>query len=271
MKKIITISLWVIFSAGLIFVMSFAGRSHGKRISTKLNISIERQSDDLFIKEEDITQMLTDHGKMPAGEELSKINVNELENLILSHPAVESCDVFVTVGGDVTINMLQRKTIARLTNIANESYYFDSHGKLMPWSEEYTSPVVYVNGYFGENYGAMYNKSFDSWSADSALRSPMLLDDLWQITKRLNADTFLCAQIVQVYVTQERQFQLVPRVGDHVINLGDISDLDAKLEKLLVFYRDGLNHTGNWTDYSFIDLQYKNQIVCTKKIKENGI
>jgi cell division protein FtsQ len=271
MKKIIKISLWVIFSVGLIFVMSFAGRSHSQRICMKLNISIERQNDDLFIKEEDITKLLTDHGKMPAGQELSKINVNDLENLILSHPAVESCEVFITVGGDVTINMLQRKTIARLTNLSNESYYFDSHGKLMPWSEEYTSPVVFVNGYFTENYGAMYRQSFDSWSADSALHTPNLLDDIWQITKRINADTFLCAQIVQVYVTPEKQFQLVPRVGDQIINLGDISDLDAKLKKLLIFYRDGLNHTGSWTDYSLIDLQYKNQIVCTKKIKENGI
>ncbi|MDQ3108591.1 MAG: hypothetical protein M3R17_01735 [Bacteroidota bacterium] len=271
MKKTIMISLWVVFALSLIFVMSFAGRSHAVRVCTKLNITIERQNEDLFIKEEDILKLLTDHSKMPEGQALSTINVNELENLILSHPAVESCDAFISVGGDVTINMLQRKTIARMTNLANESYYFDNRGKLMPWSEEYTSPVLFINGYFAESYGAMYQKSFDSWSADTAAHSPMLLDDIWQISKRIEADTFLRAQIVQVYITQDRQFQLVPRVGDHLINLGDISYLDEKLKKLLVFYRDGLNRTGSWTEYSLIDLQYKNQIVCTKKIKENGI
>lgn len=265
------ISLWVIFTAGLIVVTSFASRSHASRLCLTLNISIERQNEDLFIKEEDVTKLLTDHGKLPTDQPLSEINVSELENLILSHPAVESSDVFISVGGDVTINIVQRKTIARMTNLANESYYFDNHGKLMPWSDQYTSPVLFVNGYFMENYGTMYHQSFDSWSVDSAMRSPLLLDDIWQIAKRIEADTFLRAQIVQVYVTTDKQFQLVPRVGDHVINLGDISDLDEKLKKLLIFYKDGLNRTGSWTEYSLIDLQYKNQIVCTKKIKENGI
>jgi cell division protein FtsQ len=271
MKKMIMISLWVVFVIGLIFVMSFAGRSHAVRVCQKLDITIERQNEDLFIKEVDVINLLNDHSKLPTGQPISAINVSDLENLILSHPAVQTCDVFITVGGDVTIKMLQRKTIARVTNMNNESYYFDSRGKLMPWSDQYTSPVLFINGYFAENYGVMYQREFDSWSLDSALRSPILLDDAWQIAKRIEADTFLRAQIVQVYVTSDKQFQLIPRVGDHVINLGDISDLGKKLEKLLIFYRDGLNRTGSWTDYSLIDLQYKNQIVCTKKIKENGI
>lgn len=271
MKKILFISLWVIFGAGLVFLMAFAGRAHDARLGTKPDIQIQRQSEDMFIKEDDVIRLLSDHGKLPTGQPLSSIHADELENLVLTHPAVESCDVFVSVGGEVSIKILQRKTIARLTNLSNESYYFDSHGKLMPWSDEYTSPVLFVNGYFGENYASMYNRSFDAYDADSAMHTPLLLDDIWQISKRIEADTFLRAQIVQVYVTPEKQFQLIPRVGDHIINLGDISDLDLKLEKLETFYFDGLNHTGSWTDYAFIDLQYKNQIVCTKKIKQNGI
>jgi cell division protein FtsQ len=271
MKKILMISLWVIFGVALILVMSFAGRSHAARIAPKPHISIEKQNDDLFIKEEDVIKLLSDHDKLPTGKELSSINVNDLESLILSHPAVESCDVFISIGGEVTINIKPRKTIARMTNLGSESYYFDNRGKLMPWSEQYTSAVLFVNGYFTESYGAMYTKAFDSYSADSAMHTPNQLDDIWQISKRIDADTFLRAQIVQIFVTEDKQFQLIPRVGDHVINLGTISDLDEKLNKLLIFYRDGLNRTGSWTEYSLIDLQYKNQIVCTKKIKENGI
>src|SRR5687768_7876700 len=148
MKKIIMISLWVVFGAGLIFVMSFAGRSHAERIAPKPDIKFERQDESLFIKEEDVINLLNDHDKLPTGKQLSAIDVTELENLILCHPAVESCDVFMSAGGEVTIRIRQRKTIARMTNISNESYYFDSRGKLMPWSDHYTSPVLFVNGYF---------------------------------------------------------------------------------------------------------------------------
>jgi cell division protein FtsQ len=271
MKKIIIISLWAIFGAGLIFLTTFATRTHNNLLSSKPDIKIERQNGDMFIREDDVIKMLQDHDKYPEGKSIAAIHADELEKLLLTHPAVESCDVFVSVGGQVSIKIRQRKTIARMTNLAGESYYFDSNGKLMPWSDEYTSPVLFVNGYFMENYASMYNRSFESYTADSALNTPLLIDDIWQISKRIEADTFLRAQIVQVYVTPEKQFQLIPRVGDHVINLGDISDLDAKLDKLKTFYFDGLNHTGSWADYAFIDLQYKNQIVCTKKNKPNGI
>lgn len=271
MKKILLISLWVILAAGIIVVMSFVSRAHAKRTCTELSISIQRENEDLFIKEEDLTKLLSDHGKLPIGVELSLINVTELENLVLSHPAVENCDVFITVGGEMTITLKQRRTIARMTNLSNESYYFDSRGLLMPWSDQYTSPVIFVNGYFVDNYAAMYHKEFDSYSLDSAMNTPFLIDDAWQIVKRIDADTFLRAQMVQLYVTQEKTFELIPRVGNHKIVLGDISDLDEKLKKLLIFYRDGLNRTGSWTDYIIINLQYKNQIVCTKKINEHGI
>ncbi|MCX6311023.1 MAG: hypothetical protein NT084_05240 [Bacteroidetes bacterium] len=271
MKKILLISLWTLFAAGTIFVMSFANRAHANRLCTKLSITIDRENSDLFIKEENITKLLSDHGKMPIGQSLSKIDVAALENLVLSHPAVESCDVFVSVGGEMTIKLKQRRAISRMINLTNESYYFDNRGMLMPWSEEYTAPVILVSGYFTENYASMYHIQFDSYSADSAMKTPLLMDDVWQITKRIDADTFLRAQMVQVYITEDKKFELIPRVGNHIIVLGDISDLDEKLNKLQIFYHDGLNRTGSWNDYSIIDLQYKNQIVCTKKNNEHGI
>lgn len=93
------------------------------------------------------------------------------------------------------------------------------------------------------------------------------MDDIWQITKRIAADTFLSAQLIQVYITPERILQLIPRVGNHVIVLGDISDIDEKINKLRIFYSDGISRSGNWNDYKTIDLQFKNQIVCTKNKK----
>jgi cell division protein FtsQ len=175
------------------------------------------------------------------------------------------------VGGEMSIKIKQRRTIARIVNLLNESYYIDDRGMLMPWSEEYTSPVILANGNFADSYAALYHQSLDAISADSALKTPTKLDDIWQITKRIDADTFLRAQMVQLYVSPDNGFELIPRIGNHIIVLGDISDLDEKFKKLIIFYRDGIDRTGNWNDYTLIDLQYKNQIVCTKKTIDHGI
>ncbi len=266
------IGLWVVFTIGLVFVMSFASRAHSRRLCEKLNILIDRKDEQQqFIKEEDVRKFLSDHNKMPEGKELADVNVPDLENLLLTNPAVESCEVFMSVGGDMTIKIKQRRTIARIINLENESYYIDDRGMLMPWSEEYTSPVIVVNGLFADSYGANYDHSFDNIDADSAMKTTTMLDDIWQITKRIDADTFLRAQMTQLYLSPDKGFELVPRIGNHIIVLGDISDLDEKFTKLFIFYRDGLDRTGNWNDYTYIDLQYKNQIVCTKKTINNGI
>jgi cell division protein FtsQ len=270
MKKILIIGLWVIAATGLIVLMSFAVRSHEARTCGKLTITVERKSEDLFVKEDDIRKLLLDHGSMPEGLELSAVDVTALEKLLLTHPAVEACEVFVTIAGDVNVSITQRRPIARIINAAGESYYIDDRGLLMPWMDEYTAPVMVVNGNFTETYASMYNKPLDKISADSALRTPTILDDAWQIAKRVEADTFMRAQLVQLYYTKEKDFVLVPRVGDHAIVMGDASDIDEKLSKLLIFYREGLSRTGRWNEYGTIDLQYKNQIVCTKK-KNHGI
>jgi cell division protein FtsQ len=271
MKKILIISLWVIFVVGLVFVMSFASRSHGKRLCSKPVITIEKIGDQKFITEEQVLKYLSDHNKMPEGKEMSEIDIPELENLLSGHPAIESCDVFISVGGEMTIKIKQRRTIARIMTLLNESYYIDDRGMLMPWSEEYTSPVILVNGEFGDSYASKYRQSLDVIDADSALKTTTKLDDIWQITKRIDADTFLQAQMVQLYFSADKGFELIPRIGNHIIVLGDISDLDEKFQKLLIFYRDGIDRTGTWNDYTYIDLQYKNQIVCTKKTIDHGI
>jgi cell division protein FtsQ len=271
MKKIIMISLWSIFTVGIVLLMSFAGKEHSKRICTKPNIVIEQKDAQQFLKEEDILKLLADHNKMPEGKEMSTIDIPSLEKLILTHPAVESAEVYMTIGGEVNIHIKQRRVIARIMNLANESYYIDDRGMLMPWSEEYTAPVILVNGFFADSYGAMYNQSLDKVNADTAIKTSTVLDDIWQVTKRIDADTFLHAQMIQLYVSPDKGLELIPRIGNHVIVLGDISDLDEKFKKLMIFYHDGLERTGNWNDYSYIDLQYKNQIVCTKKTIEHGI
>jgi cell division protein FtsQ len=76
-------------------------------------------------------------------------------------------------------------------------------------------------------------------------------------------DKFLKAQIAQIYVNEQNEFELVPRIGNHIILLGTAEDLDDKFRRLVAFYRYGLNKIG-WNKYNVINIKYKNQVVCSK-------
>jgi cell division protein FtsQ len=97
------------------------------------------------------------------------------------------------------------------------------------------------------------------------------LTKLVTFVELVEADDFWTSQIVQINVLgsdvgawQEPQLELVPRVGSHIILLGTLDgDETAKLRKLRLFYSEGMPHAG-WDSVSYINIKYKDQIVCTK-------
>jgi len=54
---------------------------------------------------------------------------------------------------------------------------------------------------------------------------------------------------------------MIPKIGNQLIVFGDGTDVDAKFEKLKLFYRQVMTKAG-WGHYSTISLQYRNQVVA---------
>ena len=88
--------------------------------------------------------------------------------------------------------------------------------------------------------------------------------DLYKFGVFLQNNKFWDAQIEQINVLPNHGIELVPRVGDHLIYLGKIENFENKLHRLKIFYEKGLNQVG-WNKYSRINLEFGNQIICTKR------
>lgn len=70
----------------------------------------------------------------------------------------------------------------------------------------------------------------------------------------------------------------MPRVGDQIVQIGRLPEskykeertklvgefMDRKLQRLENFYKYGLSQAG-WNKYSYINLEFDNQIICKKK------
>jgi len=265
MRKIVYIALWSLFTVGLFVLMGFAGREHDKLRCTRMDIDIRRGEEHRFVTEGDIRNLLKERGHPVEGEPMASIDVHQLEKLIATHPGVETVDVFVTVSGVVHVQAVQRRPIVRIINERDESFYIDDRGRLMPWSEDYTAPVLVVNGAISDGYGNMYTYGMSDLESDTLIEPRTMLDEIYQVALYIDADTFMRDQIAQLHVRSDKVFELTPRIGDHKIIFGEANDVAEKFEKLFAFYTEGLNATGNWNRYSVINLEYKNQVVCTKR------
>ena len=81
----------------------------------------------------------------------------------------------------------------------------------------------------------------------------------WYISK----DAFLDSFIDQIFVNEHGEIELVPKLGDHTIIMGNGPEIREKLENLRSFYLQVMNKI-DWNTYKTINLKFKNQVVCSK-------
>lgn len=164
-------------------------------------------------------------------------------------PYLANVSAAVSVGGKVVVRADQRRPIMRLYYGSRE-FYMDVDGRLFPPSPRDWCNVLVAGGEFTEPL------RLDSLNAQATA--------LWQVARFIDDERDYRQLIDQIFVERDGDIMMVPKVGDHVIELGAPDDLDAKFSNLLTFYRKGMPRAG-WDTYSKISLKYRGQVVCTKK------
>ena len=122
-------------------------------------------------------------------------------------------------------------------------YYVDKERKTMPTVLKQTAYVPIVTG---------------------SVKPQFATEELYDLIVFIQNNNFLKAQISQIHVYPNHEIELIPRVGNQIIYLGTVENYESKLKKLLVFYDKAIAKVG-WETYSKIDLQYKDQVVCTRR------
>ncbi len=249
-KIVAVILAWIIALAAWVISVGFSEKKQ-KEIVCK-RVSVELDNDNFFLEKEDVLNLIGGKNAGFIGEPVHLISIKEIEQKLKWNPYIKKADVYAGVDGELTINVVQKLPLVRFINISGEHFYVDAQGLKIPLSSNFTPNVLVVHG-----------KITESSDFRSKLKFP-ISQDLLLLAKFISNDDFWNAQIEEVVVKENSDFELIPRVGSHKILLGDISNLDQKFTKLLVFYNQGLNKVG-WEKYSIINLKYSNQIVCTKR------
>jgi len=260
MNKWLQISIWAVVLVLIAVLLAFINNQRAVMVFHKPIINIDYETENRFVDEKDVlNQIINPNDSIPLLG--NAINVNHLEEKIKNNPAIKDAEVYKTIDGNLMLEVKQRRPIVRISPKNNTGYYIDENGLLMPLSNKYTSRVLVVNGFLNEPFAKRYRFNFAH--LNDSIIDKTLLDDVYKISKFIDQSDFWKAQIEQIYVNKELDFELIPKVGNHKIVLGGVRNLEAKFKKLMIFYKKGLNKTG-WNEYSTINLKYKNQVVCTK-------
>lgn len=253
--------LWLTFVIAVFVIMSFIQSSKESQILGLPNVSIEVYEDQVFLTEDDIYDRLKNLQLIKTENNYSELNFERIESALRNMDEVKSVEVFVKAGNEWEIKVQLRQAIARFFNLDGSSCYLDKDGELMPLSKNYTAHVLTINGYVNETD---LTKTVNNVINNDSLKTIEILDEMYEISDYVCSNKFLSSQITHIYVNANKEFEMIPRVGDQRILFGDANNVAGKFKKLEVFYKEGMQNAG-WEKYDTINIMYKNQVVCSKK------
>ena len=239
---------YILLMLGITLCLSYAGYSliqsknlEDEKICKGIEINIHDIQNKTLITEEEITDFLNEKKLIPTGQFYRKIKTKKIEDYIEKHPMVRSAECYKMPDGKLRIDIEQRSPVLQI--LSDENYYVDDQRKIMPVSQSFVAYVPLATGRINHN---------------------LATGKLYDFAQYISKDNFWNNQIDQIYVNDSMKVFLVPRVGDHTIVFGNFDRYEKKLEKLKKLYLYGLNKIG-WNKYKTIDVQYKDQVVCTKR------
>lgn len=264
MNKVKNIVIWLAIIAYLVVALSFVSKKQTEAYCKKIEVRVVDATDNHFINEADILKKFNENNISLISHQIDSINKDKLEKLLYSIPTVKKVEVFVENGETIGVEIEQRNPIVRIMNQDETGFYIDEFGKLMTLSDKYSAHILIVNGNINEQFSKNLTKNLTPKENEIVVPQNNLLQDIYILSKYISEDEVWKSLIEQIYVNKDREFELIPKIGDQIIVFGTIENMKDKFRKLKALYQIGFQKT-DWNMYKTIDLKYKNQAVCTKK------
>ena len=213
-----------------------------------------------FVTKSEVVEIMDGFMGTSIGKSVGEVDLNLIEKLLNKRSAIKLSQASITRDGKLRIDITQRKPVLRIQT-ENGGFYVDEEQYIFPLVPTFTSYVPVVSGKIPLSIDAEYRgKAQDD--KENWMEQIMLLGSY------MSNDPFWNAQIEQIYIDNNGDVILSPRVGNHKIIFGDLKDISAKFNKLYTFYKNVVPAEG-WDKYSTVNLKYKDQIVCKLKKKNN--
>jgi cell division protein FtsQ len=244
---------WVLFLliTALILLSAVTRKKNSFASETSVAI-IPLESGEKMLGDRDVRQnLLQAFGNTLEGTELAELEIERIERVLESDPFVDDAEVYVGQSNALHVRIRQREPILRIMDNTGGNYFLDINGAKIPTSALYTPRVLVATGNVAPYTGDFQEKRRNTLKDVFALTQYIMNDEVWSIF------------IQQIHVNNANEIILIPLVGDQKIILGSVKNMEDKLNRLKIFYEQGMPYSG-WRIYKTISLKYNGQVVCKK-------
>lgn len=241
----------------LVLIPVYLAGSTNRKPVTGVNIIISDSSDYHFITRRYLNSMLFNGSNDDVtGKSVRDISLGNIEKNIKTLRELKTVEAYTDINRNLVIWVAQRHPVMRVMPDEGGDYFIDTEGIVVRKRNAYNPRLHIVVGNINISQAMLNGVSI----LDTTVKNT-ILKDVYYLVEFINNDNFWSAQIDQIFVDRNNEINLIPRIGNHTVHLGNAENLKTKFENLEIFYTNVLPKVG-WNKYSVINLKFKNQIVC---------
>lgn len=240
MKKNQIISIIVLALLALLVLAANMWRRHQQVKGVR--VDIDYCGSDTLVTAQQVESLIIDSIPGLLSKQLREVDVAQVEHVVATSPYLYDCKATKSIGGNVMAFASQRRPIIRVC--ASEEYYLDATGRRLPCSSVGSCDVIVASGHIPAKGKGQ--------------------KEVWTLAAYLDSHPDLSPLFDQIYRDAKGDLYLTPKLGNHLVQVGNVERLDDKFHNLIAFYTRGLPQVG-WDKYSQVSVKYRGQVVCTKR------
>lgn len=239
----------------LLAITAFNNPDESEKTCRVVTINIADKNTNGFLDVKEIKKILQKQERWPYLQRMDDINPRDIEEMLMSSPFINTAECYKSKDSLVHIEVTQRLPVIRIKEDNGGDYYLDVNGGVVP-NASYNSDLIIATGKFSKKFA---------------------MTSLAMLAQIITDNKFWNAQIEQINVLSNEGIELIPRVGEHIVYIGQLPHssnkeeqkalledyVNNRLQRLDMFYRYGLKKIG-WNKYGYINLEFENQIICKK-------
>lgn len=211
----------------------------------RVTVQIVNQDSTMFVTEQGVKAELAQNGFKLVGKPMWQISAARIEQTLSSSQYLENVECVKAKNGEIIIRASQLVPVMRVFETDGSSYYVNADGKRMNATSFYHSDVPVVQGKFTKKFPATR---------------------LLPLVKYVENDSLLRSLVTMYTMRDSNNIFIVPSIYGHIVNMGNVANIDNKFEKLKLFYREVLPAKG-WETYDTISVKWDHQVVATLRKK----
>ncbi len=253
----------VIISTILILIVIAANIVRNNTMVKSVDVTVDYNNSEALVSSETLQRELMKAMPTLGSIKVKEVKTHDVAKIVAQSPYIEKVDTYISISCKVKIKAYQRQPILHVFYYDDE-FYLDDKGIYIPTSTEGTANVMVGSGHFKQKYKQkIQGLDIEKMIVDS-VQKDYDITKMWQIAKYLYDNEQYRSLFDQIYVNRANDIELVPKMGNHIVCVGDANDIEEKMKYLYALYKEAFPRIG-WNKYKYIDLTYKGQAICRKR------